>query len=364
MSDQELKNVGLNANVRPESLDILGLQSSLFPFDAFEFDDPNRVLEPHLKMKAPWVFEADRVTVGSITLKDLTQNMQDDLEETRLIAEDNQSKIAMQDGSVLIQGEQIELRTVALNEEGEPVKGGSIKLGLDEAGGYTEVVGTLRSTNFDRDAPFEDREGWRITEDGDAEFNTSTIRVGSNSEGKQVLGDALVIENDELTLKTGRINFKSPNYTTETSAIEYEADPSSDYEGFKIGDFDNPIYSDNFGIQTNSRGTTSLKGWRVEVKADFNSRLPSDPDPTYQTLAGYIDTNLLYSAGGSRNSRANQAILTGFGDFSVTSGRLTSFGLLVPYITGYYFQAFWGTSFAISLLDTSILPIDRRVLFY
>ena len=173
----------LTAGLRPNSVDPAVQQADVFPLQAFEFDDPNRTSKPRLRMKEPWVFEASAVEIGSITLADLSAQLQNGIEDAMLLAEENALKLKNLDGSVVIQGETIELKTAALDENGVPVRGGEIKLGLDEAGGYTEIVGTLRSANFDRDVPFQDREGWRILESGDAEFNSVAIRGFAMPEG-------------------------------------------------------------------------------------------------------------------------------------------------------------------------------------
>lgn len=56
----------LVAPVRPGSLDVRGQQPTLFPFDAFEFDDPNRTEEPELRLKAPWKMVASSITAEAL----------------------------------------------------------------------------------------------------------------------------------------------------------------------------------------------------------------------------------------------------------------------------------------------------------
>ena len=65
--DKSLKDSGLNINVRPGSVDPIASQRTIFPLEAFEFDDPNRVAEPELRMKAPW-----KLVVGSIEINGVT----------------------------------------------------------------------------------------------------------------------------------------------------------------------------------------------------------------------------------------------------------------------------------------------------
>lgn len=73
----------LVAPVRPGSLDVRGQQPTLFPFDAFEFDDPNRTDNPALRMKTPWTFASS----GLIAYEDGVDenNLQDG--DRRLIVE-------------------------------------------------------------------------------------------------------------------------------------------------------------------------------------------------------------------------------------------------------------------------------------
>ncbi len=61
MAEQRKESAPLQALVRPSALDVRGQQPSLFPFDAFKFDDPNQTDFPELKMKAPWRFVADYI---------------------------------------------------------------------------------------------------------------------------------------------------------------------------------------------------------------------------------------------------------------------------------------------------------------
>lgn len=54
MAKNQSKDVGLNFNVRPGSVDLMGTQPDLFPFDAWSFDDPNRTPAPKVRLKSPW----------------------------------------------------------------------------------------------------------------------------------------------------------------------------------------------------------------------------------------------------------------------------------------------------------------------
>lgn len=58
LSSGAIGTAPINANVRPDSTDPQALQTSVFPYDAFEFDDPDVTAEPTLRLKAPWDFAA------------------------------------------------------------------------------------------------------------------------------------------------------------------------------------------------------------------------------------------------------------------------------------------------------------------
>ena len=69
----------LQAGLRPKSTDALAVNVDIFPFDAFEFDDPNRIDEPTLGMKAPWKLNITEETSdleGRVTVNetDITAN--------------------------------------------------------------------------------------------------------------------------------------------------------------------------------------------------------------------------------------------------------------------------------------------------
>ena len=51
------------------------MQSGMFPFDAFEFDSPERTETPEIRIRAPW-----RLVVGRVRLTDLPT------EDTGLVA--------------------------------------------------------------------------------------------------------------------------------------------------------------------------------------------------------------------------------------------------------------------------------------
>lgn len=53
----------LSAPLRPGSMDVRGQQPTLFPFDAFIYDDPNRVEAPRLKMRPPWTLVSSGLEV-------------------------------------------------------------------------------------------------------------------------------------------------------------------------------------------------------------------------------------------------------------------------------------------------------------
>jgi alpha-tubulin suppressor-like RCC1 family protein len=59
------KDVGLTVNVRPGSVDPKAQQRTIFPLQAFEFDDPNRTANPQLKLKEPWKLISNGLEVYS-----------------------------------------------------------------------------------------------------------------------------------------------------------------------------------------------------------------------------------------------------------------------------------------------------------
>ena len=62
----------LQPDIRSGSITQINLDPDIFPFDAFEFDDPNRTLEPDLKLKEPWAFDGQTIRAESITVEKLT----------------------------------------------------------------------------------------------------------------------------------------------------------------------------------------------------------------------------------------------------------------------------------------------------
>jgi len=58
---------GLRPDIRAEATSALAMQTTLFPFDAWEFDDPNRVEEPDLTLKPPWALDGQTIRAGTIT---------------------------------------------------------------------------------------------------------------------------------------------------------------------------------------------------------------------------------------------------------------------------------------------------------
>ena len=385
MSDANFNRAALSYPARAASIDVRGNQPGLFPFDAFEFDDPNTNENPILKMKSPWSLEAGGITIGGIGLDALSDQLltgietamqRSELNETRIANHDGQLNISAQsitlqaedisllttsvDGNtadIVVNGDEIDLRVKSLDPvTGLPASTSGIKV---NASGVL-IGNTLQSSNF-----ITGTSGWQIEEDGDAEFESVAVRVGTNSEGVKTLADVATITDDELLVKAGKIRFQSPNYTTETSAIEYTADVGDTYEGFKIGDFDNVDPTKNFGILTTNKGTSLTKGLLVKASKFFNSA------NTYGELSIYIANNLLYGSALSRGGGAEEAVLCGFGKYQ-TSGpniypMIQSYGLLtygyLDSILGYSFKAFWGTSFTIPDGSSTLLPTTRQIVF-
>jgi hypothetical protein len=222
------KDVGININARPNALNVRAQQPSLHPFDAWEYDDPNRVAVPYLRLKAPWKLDIGELEVGEIKLKDLSTSLKNDLEETRLIAEDNQSKIANTDGNLLMQAESISLvagdveaansridlnsdsiglKVSAVDNTGTPIVGSAIT--MDSTG--TVITNTVQSLDFDTGV-----NGWQITQDGDAEFNKIVVRTSSD------IADigSIVIPAKDGTMYTG---------TTSLDTLVYNITQLSEY---------------------------------------------------------------------------------------------------------------------------------------
>lgn len=82
------KDVGLDANVRPNALNVRGQQPNLYPFDAFQFNDPNTVDKPKLGMAPGWSFD-----VGTIYLDDLETNLGEAINSSFLGVEDLRNEI-------------------------------------------------------------------------------------------------------------------------------------------------------------------------------------------------------------------------------------------------------------------------------
>lgn len=47
----------LEVEARKGSIGAESTQTGMFPFDAFEFDDPTKTEEPEIRVKPPWKFE-------------------------------------------------------------------------------------------------------------------------------------------------------------------------------------------------------------------------------------------------------------------------------------------------------------------
>lgn len=112
----ELKDVGLNANLRPNSVNVIGEQPNLYPYDAFSFDDPNRTESPTLGMSDGWNFN-----VGTIYLESLDTDLQSAIEQASITAEDNALKIKNTDGQVLITGDTVDILARELNLEADTI---------------------------------------------------------------------------------------------------------------------------------------------------------------------------------------------------------------------------------------------------
>lgn len=54
-----VRKTAINTPQRPGSLDVKALQVDVFPYDAFEFDDPDKTANPRVKLRDPWVWEVE-----------------------------------------------------------------------------------------------------------------------------------------------------------------------------------------------------------------------------------------------------------------------------------------------------------------
>jgi len=61
MADLYGNSSGLNINTRPGSIDPIAGQRTIFPLEAFQFDDPNRTDHPRLSLKDPWRLVANYI---------------------------------------------------------------------------------------------------------------------------------------------------------------------------------------------------------------------------------------------------------------------------------------------------------------
>jgi hypothetical protein len=170
-----------------------------FPTEAFEFDDPNDLkgTDVELKMKEGWKFYVDQITLEQLNLTDR------ELVEGAIIrSKNNELDIINMGGAVNINADEIELRVKAVGPDGEAARDAVIRLAKDAEGeSYVyvdassiylgdvddnpetldgvliiendEVVfnGTARSGNY-----VEGSSGWKISHDGNAEFNDGTFR--------------------------------------------------------------------------------------------------------------------------------------------------------------------------------------------
>lgn len=64
---EQVKNQSLRYPSRPGSIDPRALQTNVFPYDAFQFDDPNTVADPKVRLVEPFAFEVGEIVASEIS---------------------------------------------------------------------------------------------------------------------------------------------------------------------------------------------------------------------------------------------------------------------------------------------------------
>ena len=208
MSDANFNRAALSYPARAASIDVRGNQPGLFPFDAFEFDDPNTNENPILKMKSPWSLEAGGITIGGIGLDALSDQLLTGIETAMQRSELNETRIANHDGqlnisaqSITLQAEDISLLTTSVdgNTADIVVNGDEIDLrvkSLDPVTGLpastsgikVNASGVLIGNTLQSDTFVAGTSGWQIKDTGDAAFNNGIFRGDIFADGGSFSG--------------------------------------------------------------------------------------------------------------------------------------------------------------------------------
>jgi hypothetical protein len=165
------KGNSLEAQVRPGSLDVVGQQVELFPFDAFNFTYKPQDNDYKISLKEPWMFDASTIDVGDI--------VGDSLRINTILAHESYTMI---DGGDPTDPPELEY------DGGNDVSAEAERVFNDNTGKYVDipldyiaiesplfmregVMGTLQSSNYE-----EGVDGWSLQPNGDAEFNNGVFR--------------------------------------------------------------------------------------------------------------------------------------------------------------------------------------------
>lgn len=127
--------VSLNAQGRAQSQSVVGQDMNLFVFDAFEYDDPNIVEYPVLRMKEPWSLEVPAIVSGR--LDQLAAYLDRSMKQQGKNQDENEWALSQ----IKVGQNEIDIRVTGnletITEQGETIDGHStafINLGIDPAG--------------------------------------------------------------------------------------------------------------------------------------------------------------------------------------------------------------------------------------
>lgn len=325
--NQKNNSQALEALVRPNSLDVVGQQTELYPFDAFEFttfdEDSGR---PILTLKEPWRISPDTLpkyeldpksfTVGSFThidggtsidgsderifdgdeflSKASVDEVYNDTTSSDFDSEDNERGTIVFEDGLLIRGpikvKDGYIQSVDWTEEGET--GSGLKVDLENA--------IIQSGDF---VSGSNGSGWKIDGNGDVEFNSGTFR----GELEAASGSFFSTDGSTgLEIKNGNISFTDSNIFggTNKAAIGQGSLGNLIMEG------------DNYVILSVPTDNRSLQFAGAGV---FNRFYPTDNTDLGSTFspwgAIYFGNNFEY--GGSRNT--SYGVLTSITFISSTS---------------------------------------------
>lgn len=197
---QKKHDDSLQALVRPGSLDVIGQQTELFPFDAFNFKFSPAEDEYLISLKQPWKFDAEKIDIGDIIAQSLYINEILATEEYTLIDGGNPEDPPENeyDGGTDLDAEAEETYN---DNTGKYVDVPLDYISIESPLFFREgVMGPLQSINYE-----EGSEGWLISPDGDVEFNNGVFRGNLEAArgtfyNTDETEKSVVIENGELQL--------------------------------------------------------------------------------------------------------------------------------------------------------------------